>query len=615
MNSPDEAQPSSTDQQPDQHTDQTTHSTAANSHSRPMSSAGKWTGAVVAISVLAGLGGLTWYLTRPEATSTGIAGTAGAGGVRTAGAPGPGSAVQGSGPGGGGPGGGGPGGAARGASTVGVATAERTSIAVTLDALGTVTPLATVKVKPQVSGVLEKVLFTEGQMVRKGDLLATLDARQLELAVAQATGQRQRDAAQLESARVTLQRFKTLLEQDSIARQEVDTQTALVKQLEGTVMVNNAAVGAAQLNLSYARITAPISGRVGLRTVDVGNTVNSSDTNGVAVITQVMPMDVVFAVPQDRVGDVLYAGKTDMQVLALERTRTGVLGTGTFASLDNQVDTTTGTVKAKARFANADSALFANQFVNIQLRIKSIDNAVVVPVTALRLGGNGDFVFVLNPADRTVSIRPVVRGQATGEKTVIASGLKAGEQVITEGADRLKDGSRVTLAGDAPRGGGRRAGASAAPGSVPSPAIAGSGTASSSAVQPLSNAVSAPAPAPAPAPATAQAPVSIPVPAPVPVPVPVPVQAPTAPPATAAKPVNVPAVASAGPTAEQRQRMLDQVKDNPEALERRKRFLEKLASGDPEALERWQGMQQRMLQGGGQGGPGAGGPGRERPPQ
>ncbi len=545
MNPPDEAPPSSPDRP------------ATKPPSQPINRRGKWLGGVVAILVLAGLGGLTWYLTRPAAAPA--AGVGGFGGP-------------------GGPGGG------RGASTVGVATAERASIPVTLDALGTVTPLATAKVRPQVSGVLEKVLFKEGQMVRAGELLATIDARQFELALAQATGQRQRDAAQLENAKVTFERFKTLLSQDSIARQEVDSQAALVKQLEGTVMVDTAAVGAAQLNLSYTRITAPISGRVGLRMLDVGNTISSSDVNGVAVITQVMPMDVVFAVPQDRVSDVMNAAKTEMQVVALDRTRTGVLGSGTFASLDNQVDTTTGTVKAKARFANTDSALFANQFVNIQLRIKSIDNAVVVPVTAVRLGGSGDFVFVLNAAERTVSVRPVVRGQATGEKIVIASGLKAGEQVITDGADRLKEGSRVSLAGDAPRGGGRRPGASAAQGSASAPGAA---------PPPLTGPADKPASAKSPAAAAAE---------------------PTAQPSNAAPPAAAPvATASKGPTPEQRQRMLEQVKDNPEALERRKKFLEKLDSGDAEAIERWQTMQQRMQQGGGPGG--GGGQGRERPPQ
>ena len=542
---------------------------------KPLSRRALVIGSVIAVLLVGGAGGLTWYLTRP---STMFA------------SPTPGGAPGG--PGGpGGPGAGGGGG--RGASTVGVATAEKTSIAVTLDALGTVTPLATAKVRPQVSGVLEKVLFKEGQMVRAGDLLAAIDARQFELALAQATGQRQRDMAQLENAKVTLARFQTLLSQDSIARQDVDSQAALVKQLEGTVMVDNAAVGAAQLNLSYTRITSPISGRVGLRAVDVGNTVNSSDSTGIAVITQVAPMDVVFAVPQDRISDVLAASKTDMQVVAMDRTRTGVLGSGTFASLDNQVDTTTGTVKAKARFANDDSALFANQFVNIQLRINSIDNAVVVPVTAVRLGGTGDFAFVLNAEARTVSIRPVVRGQATGEKVVIASGLKAGEQVITEGADRLKEGSRVSLPGDAPRGGGRRPGASAAQGVPGSAGVPGTAppmaatSPTSSADKPIPTKPSAAAPAPE----TGAKP-------------------------AAAAPSAAPAAASTGPTPEQRQRLLEQVKDNPEALERRKRFLERLDSGDAEAIERWQNMQQRMLQGGGPGGPGGGGQGGGgRPPQ
>ena len=516
-----------------------------------MSRLGKWMGSIVALLVVVGLAGLAWYLTRPNS----LAGTP----VASAGSPaGPTSGAGGSG---------------RGASTVGVATAEKASIPVTLDALGTVTPLATVKIKPQVSGVLDKVLFKEGQMVRAGQLLATIDARQFELALAQASGQRQRDTAQLESAKVTLERFKTLLSQDSIARQEVDSQTALVKQLGGTLMVNNAAVGAAQLNLSYTKITAPISGRVGLRAVDVGNAVSSSDANGIAVITQVMPVDVVFAVPQDRVSDVLNAAKTEMQVMALDRTRTGVLGSGTFASLDNLVDTTTGTVKAKARFANADSALFANQFVNIQLRIKSIDNAVVVPVAAVRLGNTGDFVFVLNAADRTVSIRPVIRGQAAGEKVVIASGLKVGEQVIIEGADRLKEGSRVSLAGDAPRGGGRRQGASAPQGAA---SVSGAAPATSSAV-------STPLP-------SASAPNNQ-------------INAKDAVPVSAAvnePPVDV-AKAPPLPSPEERLRMLDLVKDDPEGLARRKRFFNLLDSGDPEALERWKGIVQRR-QGGDQGG-------------
>ena len=438
---------------------------------------------VLAIAVLlAALGGLSWYLTRPaellgtDTNFPAVHRTAPSG--RAVGSANLGSdpknSTAGGGqgePGAGRPGGPGVGGRG-GVSMVGVATAEKSSVPVVMDALGTVTPQATVKVRPLVSGVLEKVLFKEGQMVKAGQLLAMIDPRQFELALMQASGQLRRDSAQLDNAKVTLQRFKTLLEQDSIARQDVDTQTALVKQLEGTVMVDKANEGIARLNLSYTRVRAPISGRVGLRTVDVGNLVNPSDINGVALITQVAPIDVMFAVPQDRVAD-LQKTTGVIKVTAMDRTRVAVLEVGRFASLDNQIDTTTGTVKAKARFANAQGALFPNQFVNVQLVLKTLDNAVVVPVAALRHGSAGDYVYVLN-ADRSVSLRLVTRGPATVEKVVLAAGLRAGEKVITEGADRLKDGSRVSLAGlagDAPRGPGagasRPSGADGAAGKRP----------------------------------------------------------------------------------------------------------------------------------------------------
>ncbi|MES2192722.1 MAG: efflux RND transporter periplasmic adaptor subunit [Pseudomonadota bacterium] len=516
-------------------------------------------GAVVALLLLAALGGLAWYLTRPAAP--GAAAGAGFGG-------GPG------GPGGPGGGRGGP------ASTVGVATAEKASIPVVLDALGTVTPQATVKVRPQVSGVLERVLFSEGQMVKKGDLLAVIDPRQFEMALMQASGQRQRDEAQLDSARVTLQRYKTLLEQDSIARQDVDTQAALVKQLEGTVVIDKASEGTARLNLSYTRVTAPVSGRVGLRAVDVGNVVSSSDANGVVLITQVSPIDVVFAIPQDRVGDLQQAGATAIQAIALDRTRAVTLDTGVFASLDNQVDTTTGTVKAKARFANSKLTLFPSQFVNVQLLVKTIENAVVVPVTAVRQGSSGDYVYVLN-ADRTVSLRNVTRGQATVEKVVIATGLQAGERVITEGADRLKDGSRVTLSGDAPRaaGGGagnrRRQGASAPLGT----ASAASGASPASGAASASSGASSNAPSQRQRPAAAEG------------------AAPVAP-AAGAAPLASAQPLSDGPTPEQRQRMLARVKDDPAALERMQKMFEQLDKKDPEAITRWQAMMQRRAQGG-----------------
>jgi len=432
-------------------------------------------GSIVAVLALAGIGGLAWYLTQPASEKSASAASPGQ------------------------PGAGGPGGAGRRgppSTTVGVAAAELANIPIVLDALGTVTPLATVRVKPQVTGVMQKVLFQEGQLVKAGELLATIDPRQFEMALMQAIGQRQQGEAQLDSARVTLQRFKTLLEQDSIARQEVDTQFALVKQLEGTLTINKAAEGTARLNLGYTRVVAPISGRVGLRAVDVGNVVNTSDANGIALITQITPIDVVFSIPQDRAGELQQATargagstkSTAMTVTALDRTRATVLDTGVFASLDNQVDTTTGTVKAKARFANSKLALFPSQFVNVQLLQRMIENAIVVPVTSVRRGNNGDYVYVVNSESRTVSLRPVQRGQATVDKVVITSGLKAGERVITEGADRLKDGASVTLPGDAPRGpgnggaGGGKRQRSGADGSR-SPASAPAAAASESAAQ------------------------------------------------------------------------------------------------------------------------------------
>ncbi|TWO71567.1 efflux RND transporter periplasmic adaptor subunit [Caenimonas sedimenti] len=394
-------------------------------------------GSVIALLVVVGVGWLAWSLTRPaEPTAAAQRGPGGGGG------------------GGGGAGrpGGGPGGRG-GATTVGFAVAERADIPVTLEALGTVVPQATVRVRPQVSGVLEQVLFKEGQNVKRGQLLATIDPRPFEMALQQALGARMRDEAQLAAARVTLARFETLLKQDSIARQEVDTQTATVRQLEAAVVTSKANEGTARLNLGYTRIVAPIDGRVGLRTVDVGNTVGPSDANGVGVITKLSPIDVEFAVPQDHASWLQHNAGAFMEVKATDRTRTTLLDTGAFASLDNQIDTQTGTVRAKARFNNTRQQLFPSQFVNVQLQLRTINDAVVVPVSALRQGGSGDYVFVLMD-DRTVKLRPVVRGQPVGDKVQVANGLAIGEKVITEGADRLRDGARVMLPGDTPGGGG-----------------------------------------------------------------------------------------------------------------------------------------------------------------
>jgi multidrug efflux system membrane fusion protein len=387
-------------------------------------------GGAVALATMAALGALAWYLTQPAAPAPGAPGAGGRPGGR--GAP---------------------------ASTVGVAVASAADIPVVLDALGTVTAAATVTVRPQVSGTLQKILFSEGQMVKAGQVLAQIDPRQFELALMQASGQRQRDEAQLDNARLTLARFRTLLDQDSIARQEVDTQAALVRQLEGTVMTDRAAEGVARLNLGYTRVVSPVGGRVGLRVVDAGNLVNANDAAGIAVVTQLSPIDVQFALPQDQVPEVQarIAQGAVLPAVALDRTRSSTLDTGSFAALDNQVDVQTGTVRAKARFANSKLTLFPSQFVNVRLELRTIKDAVMVPVTALRHGVNGDFVYVLK-ADRTVALRPVTRGESTADKIELRTGVKVGEQVITEGADRLKDGAKVILPGDKPAAGGGRRG-------------------------------------------------------------------------------------------------------------------------------------------------------------
>ena len=358
---------------------------------------------------------------------------------------------------GGGPGGGfGGGGGRRGpASTVAVATASATDLPIVIEALGTVKPAATVTVRPQVGGTITQVMFREGQVVQRGQALVQIDPRPYEMALLQAQGNQTRDEAQLTAARLTLSRYQTLLTQDSIARQEVDTQAATVKQLEGTVMADRAAVGTARLNLGFARIVAPVSGRVGLRVTDVGNYIGAGDANGVAVITTVSPIDVEFTVPQDDVPRIAARqGRANVPVIALDRTRTQTLDRGSFSTLDNIVDTGTGTVKAKARFPNAGNTLFPSQFVNVRMELDTLKGAIVVPATAVRQGGDGAFVWLLN-SDQTVSKTPVKTGQATGVQVQITQGLKVGDKVITEGGDRLRDGGKVQLPGAKPAGQGK----------------------------------------------------------------------------------------------------------------------------------------------------------------
>ncbi len=343
-------------------------------------------------------------------------------------------------------------------ATVGTAKAALTDMPVTLSQIGTVQPVVQATVRTQLAGVLFSIDFQEGQTVTKGQRLAQIDPRPYQLALSEAEGNLARDQAQLNAARVDLQRYETLLKQDSIAAQQVDTQAATVKQLEGTAEANKALVGNARLNLSYTAITAPVSGKVGLRQADIGNYLTPGDANGIVVITQTSPIDVSLALPQDKVPAVqarLREG-AELPVTASDQYADKVLARGLFLTFDNVSDAATGTVKAKARFANAEGNLFPNQFVNVTIVVDTLKQAVTVPVTAIRHGAQGDFVFVLTP-EQTAKLQLVKLGPSDGTRTVVASGVKAGDTVITEGADRIDDGASVNLPGQrAPGGEGAR---------------------------------------------------------------------------------------------------------------------------------------------------------------
>ena len=355
-----------------------------------------------------------------------------------------------------------PAGRGRPAATVGLAKAALADMPVTVSAIGTVQPIVSATVRAQLSGVLFSIHFTEGQMVTKGQLLAQIDPRPYRLALSQAEANLARDEAQLNLGKMDLKRYRTLLAQDSISRQQVDTQYALVTQLEGTVAADRAAVGTAKLNLDYTAITAPVSGRIGLRQADIGNYLTPGDANGVAVITQTDPIDVSFSLPQYQLPGVQEKLRNGAALAVTVRDQAGtmVLAEGHFLTFDNQIDATSGTVKAKARFDNPDGKLFPNQFVNVTLLADTLRQVVTVPISSVRHGAQGDFVFLLQP-DRTVKLQVVKTGPSDGQKTVVLSGMTADETVVTEGADSLDDGSSVLLPGDTPRtrGQGGRGGA------------------------------------------------------------------------------------------------------------------------------------------------------------
>jgi multidrug efflux system membrane fusion protein len=336
------------------------------------------------------------------------------------------------------------------AVAVSVATVASGEITVRIPALGTITPLATVTVKTQISGQLQKIFFKEGQLVKEGELLALIDPRPYEAALAQQEGNLRRDQSLLADARLNLKRYEDLITEDSVAQQQVDTQRALVDQYVGTVASDEAQIKTARINLAYCHITAPVNGRVGLRQVDQGNYVTPGDTNGIVVITELQPITAIFPIPEDNVTKVMqrmHDGAT-LTAEAYDRTNSAKLADGKVLTLDNQIDLSTGTVKLRALFDNKDNTLFPNQFVNIQLILDTLTNQAVMPNAAVHRGApNGvitTFVYLVNQ-DNTVSVRPVTLGVADGERVAVTAGLTPGAIVVTEGGDRLRDGATVQL--------------------------------------------------------------------------------------------------------------------------------------------------------------------------
>jgi len=330
---------------------------------------------------------------------------------------------------------------------VALATVQKGDMPVTLTGLGTVTPLATVTVKTQISGYLTEVAFQEGQMVKKGDFLAQIDPRPYQVALEQAEGQLAKDQALLKNAQLDLQRYNTLVAQNSIARQTRDTQVSLVGQTQAAIKTDQAQVDAQKLNLVYAHIISPVTGRVGLRQVDAGNYAQTSDPNGIVVVTQLQPISVIFTLPEDNLPPVMKQVKAGgiLPVTAYDRTGAIALGKGRLETVDNQIDTTTGTVKLRAIFDNEQETLFPNQFVNVQLLVDTLHDTDIVPVSAIQHGAPGAFVYVVK-SDQTAAVQKVKLGPSDGQHIAVLDGLQPGAKVVVDGSDRLREGAKVTSA-------------------------------------------------------------------------------------------------------------------------------------------------------------------------
>ena len=383
------------------------------------SSRNRWLAGAIVVLLLAGLAWWQWPAGGQPPAAGGASGPGGPGGFRGMG--------------------GGP-------VPVRVAEVVRGDFAVELKALGTVTAFNAVNVLPRVDGQLVKVLFEEGQRVKAGQLLAQIDPRPYRVALQQAEGNLQERRAELKNAELDLQRYQGLYAEDSIAKQTLDTQRAQVEQLRGGLNSLEAAAASARLNLEFTAVRAPIAGRLGLRQVDVGNLVTSGDATPLVTITQTTPISVSFTLPEAELPAVLqpFRAGEKLVVEAWDRGERQRLAEGELASLDNQIDTTTGTVRLKARFANGDEQLFPSQFVNVRLRVGTRQQATLIPSAALQFGSKGSFVYVVG-ADNKVQLRPVQAGPSNGETTLIESGLALGERLVLEGTDRLRDGGQVEV--------------------------------------------------------------------------------------------------------------------------------------------------------------------------